>query len=416
MVSACVLTTAMALPVYADTIYRFYDGASGEYTEVSKEELNSLEKSAQEYANENGLTYVSDGGKNGKNTGNKSGSGGPGISVAETTVQETNAVVVIPKITNPSQENSTDTSEKQTKDSRENKGTKEDTEKKQSDRIPEAKQETASPENEKKAEISHGIYPGLTDTALDAFTALTMNDIKDDCYINVSDSALDKTMPGNVIAYTKAGEEDGTIQFVNDNKELVYSVRFPQVAPPEGSSIDLSMTQETDGNNIHLHFAHPSDEGFSMILRFQTGMPNQDFYIFDETGKELQAAHSDNRGYAAMQVTALKDMTVTTNENYSANPLTKSEDVNTGTSYQNEYSYSGNNKAAKITAETKNDAPGGASDMKSAADGKEYKMPETFSAKETVVKKKIPVLPVVLTVTAAAAAAFGIFWYFHKFW
>lgn len=441
-VMTAMLALTVSMPAYAET-YRFFNANANVTTEVSAAELEKQGLSAEEYASQNGLVYVSTGNKiNTKNSKvNPSGVTAAGTQKSTDKMpgqpSESNSVVIISESAAAKEEETKESkeskeSESEEKETAEKKSSKkkavandsddEDDKPSKKKRIPKAKQETASPENEKKATISHGIYPGLTKTALDAFTVFSTNDVNDDCYINVDISSSKKSMPADLIAYTKKNEEDGTIQFINSKKEIVYSVRFPQVESKNNEAVDLSIKTETDGNALKIHFEHPTD-AVSVIFRIKTDYLDKDLYMYSgEDASERASIHSDRNGYAAISLSKLEDFVLTPNENYKSTKLTSESDTDTGESYENTYSYSGNsnNSYEKYehteTVEAAEDTAGRTSTVKSAADGETYEMPETYADKTQEETRKLPVIPVVISVAALIAAVVGNVILYKKLW
>lgn len=440
-VMTAMLALTVSMPAYAET-YRFFNANANVTTEVSAAELEKQGLSAEEYAKQNGLVYVSTGNKiNTKNSKvNPSGVTAAGTKKSTDKMpgqpSESNSIVIILESAAAKEEES-----KESKESKEPKNEEKETVKKKSaanmsddeddeddksskkKKIPEAKQETASPENEKKATISHGIYPGLTKTALDAFTVFSTNDINDDCYINVDISSSKKSMPADLIAYTKKNEEDGTIQFINSKKEIVYSVRFPQVESKNNEAVDLSIKAETDGNALKVHFEHPTD-AVSVIFRIKTDFLDKDLYVYSgEDASERASIHSDRNGYAAISLSKLEDFVITPNENYKSTKLTSESDTDTGESYESTYSYSGNSNNSyekyehtETVEDAAKDETERTSTVKSAADGETYEMPETYADKTQEETRKLPVIPVVISVAALIAAVVGNVILYKKLW
>lgn len=440
-VMTAMLALTVSMPAYAET-YRFFNANANVTTEVSAAELEKQGLSAEEYAKQNGLVYVSTGNKINTKNSKVNPSGVTAADTKKSTDKmpgqpsESNSIVIISESAAAKEEESKESNE--SKESKESKNEEKETVKKKSaanrsddeddkpskkKRVPEAKQETASPENEKKATISHGIYPGLTKTALDAFTVFSTNDINDDCYINVDISSSKKSMPADHIAYTKKNEEDGTIQFINSKKEIVYSVRFPQVESKNNEAVDLSIKAETDGNALKVHFEHPTD-AVSVIFRIKTDFLDKDLYVYSgEDASERASIHSDRNGYAAISLSKLEDFVISPNENYKSTKLTSESDTDTGESYENTYSYSGdsNNSYEKYehteTVEgVAKDATERTSTVKSAADGETYEMPETYADKTPEETRKLPVIPVVISIAALIAAVVGNVILYKKLW
>lgn len=443
-VMTAMLALTVSMPAYAET-YRFFNANANVTTEVSAAELEKQGLSAEEYAKQNGLVYVSTGNKINTKNSKVNPSGVTAADTKKSTDKmpgqpsESNSIVIISESAAAKEEESKESKESKESENEEketaaekksskkksvaNDSDDEDDKPSKKKKIPEAKQETASPENEKKATISHGIYPGLTKTALDAFTVFSTNGINDDCYINVDISSSKKSMPADLIAYTKKNEEDGTIQFINSKKEIVYSVRFPQVESKNNEAVDLSIKTETDGNALKVHFEHPTD-AVSVIFRIKTDFLDKDIYVYSgEDASERASIHSDRNGYAAISLSKLEDFVITPNENYKSTKLTSESDTDTGESYENTYSYSGNSNNSYEKYEHTETVEGVAKDatertstVKSAADGEKYEMPETYADKTPEETRKLPVIPVVISIAALIAAVVGNVILYKKLW
>lgn len=174
------------------------------------------------------------------------------------------------------------------------------------------KEDTKAAEKKAKAEASHGPYDGITDEAKEAFVGFTSDGVENSCYINVNKDAENLVMPKDTVAYTKANREDGSVNLVDSNGELVVGFTFPQTEIAE--DVDLKCDITVNDGVYDLAFEKESDPGSNVIVKLPLSERNTTYHVYDAEGKSLIDVTTDDDGYAEFAVMTLNKYQITTGD------------------------------------------------------------------------------------------------------
>ncbi|SEK64982.1 hypothetical protein SAMN04487770_102173 [Butyrivibrio sp. ob235] len=195
---------------------------------------------------------------------------------------------------------------------------------------PEEVKEETKVETQPEKEYSHGVYDEINKDALDAFDHFLYDGIADSCYIQVKNSAENKTMPAWEIERTATGKENGEIQFVDDNGNIVYSVIFPQVETDEDIELGIDIAAEDNIMVVSPVSQKNSftDLGYTLWIKVPMGKDEKyaEFNLYTKSSKagkdyeEFMKATADENGNVILPINILqnyyisKDLLVKTEE------------------------------------------------------------------------------------------------------
>lgn len=260
------------------------------------------------------------------------------------------------------------------------------------------KEDAKAAEKKAKAEASHGPYDGITDEAKEAFVGFTSDGVENSCYINVNKDAENLVMPKDTVAYTKANRENGSVNLVDSNGELVAGFTFPQTEIAEDVDLKCDITV---GDGVYdLAFEKESNPGSNVIVKLPLSERNTIYHVYDAEGKSLIDVTTDDDGYAEFAVTALNKYQITTGDYVDeAVPIseTEVEEETEGT------------EETPVTEELTEEATQETVEEEAAAT--ETAMPEvaeTPAAGQTSLLTYVPIILAVV-IAAIAAACFFIF-------
>lgn len=189
--------------------------------------------------------------------------------------------------------------------------------------------------------IEHGVYDSINNEALEAFEYFLSDGVNNSCYIQVKNSSENKEFPAACISRTSSAHENGEVQFVDDNKNVVYSYVFPQVEAND--DLDLSVSIEDIDNVVKVSpVVQPlsyTDLGYSLSLKIY-GITNShnNYYVYTKSNKagenyiKYMASIADKDGTAEIKLTTLQDYYISTTpliqENNSAESVEESSENN----------------------------------------------------------------------------------------
>ncbi len=262
------------------------------------------------------------------------------------------------------------------------------------------KEDTKAAEKKAKAEASHGPYDGITDEAKEAFVGFTSDGVENSCYINVNKDAENLVMPKDTVAYTKANREDGSVNLVDSNGELVVGFTFPQTEIAEDVDLKCDITV---GDGVYdLAFEKESNPGSNVIVKLPLSERNTTYHVYDAEGKSLIDVTTDDDGHAEFAVMALNKYQITTGDYVDeAVPIseTEVEEETEGT------------EETPVTEELTEEATQETVEEEAAAT--ERAMPEVAEAPAAGQTSLLSYVPIILVVVAAAIAA-ACFFIFKK--
>ncbi len=176
-------------------------------------------------------------------------------------------------------------------------------------------------DTDKAKEIVHGVYDSIDEESLKAFEYFLTDGVNNSCYIQVKNNSQNKEFPAAYISRTSSAHENGEVQFVDDNKDVIYSYIFPQVEAKD--DLDLSVLIENIDGVVKVSPAvQPlsyTDLGYSLSLKVY-GITNShnDYYIYTKSNKagenyiEYMESIADKDGAAEIKLTTLQDYYIST--------------------------------------------------------------------------------------------------------
>lgn len=187
----------------------------------------------------------------------------------------------------------------------------------------------------KKKEYSHD-YDSITDLAKEAFIYFTQDGTPDSVYLNIKATSSENTINGKELNATTAGNEDGRISFVDDDKNVQYEYIFSGWKSDANYHIDLTaLFDKYDTNDFEeaytLRFSDGGTipEGNDLTFRVQTGIKDTELYIYvkgesdedteehTESGATYEKIHTgltDEDGFLELHPTELSEYIVSLGE------------------------------------------------------------------------------------------------------
>lgn len=199
------------------------------------------------------------------------------------------------------------------------------------------------------------------------------------------------------MAYTKANREDGSVNLVDSNGELVVGFTFPQTEVAEDVDLKCDITV---GDGVYdLAFEKESNPGSNVIVKLPLSERNTTYHVYDAEGKALIDVTTDDDGYAEFAVMTLNKYQITTGDYVDeAVPISETE-VEEET------------EETPVTEELTEEATQETVEEEAAAT--ETAMPEVAESPAASQTSLLSYVPVILAVVIAAIAA-ACFFIFKK--